>query len=469
MGGRTLWRGGIVLLAAATIVGCQSSPTGSGVGSLALTVTGLPPGMAAAITVTGPGSYSQNVGATTTLANLTPGTYAVAANIVTASGQNYTASPSSQNVPVTAGQQATATVTYSLAAPASLALQLVVSGLSSPVYLTAPPGDPRLFIVEQTGTIRIYKNGALNATPFLDVSSIISCCGEQGLLSVAFHPNYANNGTFYFYIVNKSGNLEIRRGTVSSNPDTANSSTDLVLMIPHPTNTNHNGGLLKFGLDGFLYAGTGDGGGGGDPPNNAQTKTVLLGKLLRIDVDHPNGATLYSIPSGNPFGNEVWAYGLRNPWRWSFDPPSGLLYIGDVGQNLYEEVDIEPATAAGLNYGWHIMEGLHCYDPSSGCNETGLTLPQLEYPHSDPTSPCAIIGGYVYRGSAIPAIVGTYFYSDLCAGWLRSFEYTTAGGVTNKKTWDGVAISSPTSFGEDSQGELYLVSDNGQVFKIVNQ
>jgi glucose/arabinose dehydrogenase len=223
---------------------------------------------------------------------------------------------------------------------------------------------------------------------------------------------------------------------------------------------NHKGGLVMFGPDGMLYIGMGDGGSGGDPGNRAQDRTTLLGKLLRIDVD---GGDPYAIPTGNPFKTgggapEIWALGLRNPWRYAFDPQAGLLYIGDVGQTAWEEVDVEPTTQAGLNYGWRIMEGAHCYNPSS-CSSTGLVLPAVEYDHSN--GQCAIIGGFVYRGTRFPALAGQYFYSDLCAGWVRSFAYG-GGAVTGQTSWTlDVSVSNPVSFGEDARGELYFVASNG--------
>jgi glucose/arabinose dehydrogenase len=351
----------------------------------------------------------------------------------------------------------------------TLRAQQVVEGLSSPVYLTAPKDDARLFVVEQPGRIRVVKNGALLATPFLDITSRVVTGGERGLLSMVFDPAYATNGRFYVYYTGAQGDIFVDRFTVSTNPDVANTTSDRVITIQHRSNTNHNGGLLLFGPDGMLYLGTGDGGGAGDAPNNAQNTEVLLGKLLRLNV-----ATLpYTIPPGNPFANqagadEIWAYGLRNPWRYAFDVAAAgtpKLYIADVGQGAREEVDVVDASAVGRNYGWRMMEGTQCYNPSSGCNQSGLTLPVIEYDHGQG---CSITGGFVYRGAAIPEIQGHYFYSDYCSGWLRSFRLT-GGAATDQRDWPIGNIGSVTSFGLDSAGELYVLSSNGRVYRLVKQ
>ncbi len=347
----------------------------------------------------------------------------------------------------------------------TLELQLVASGLSSPLYLTAPAGDPRLFIVEQDGRIRIVKNGQLLATPFLDITGPVGAGGERGLLSVAFHPSYATNGYFYVDYTDNNGDTRIERYTVGPDPDIADvASAKLILFITQPY-ANHNGGLVMFGPDGMLYIGMGDGGSGGDPQNRAQNRDSLLGKLLRIDVD---GGDPYVNPPNNPYAGtangrgEIWAIGLRNPWRFAFDRPAGLLYIADVGQNLWEEVDVAPAGQGGLNYGWRIMEGLHCFNPSS-CSGTGLVQPVVEYGHANG---CSITGGFVYRGTRAPSLVGQYFYSDYCSGWMRSFAYAN-GAVTGQTTWSlNVSLGNVLSFGEDSAGELYVLSGGGSVYRI---
>ena len=352
--------------------------------------------------------------------------------------------------------------------PSTLRATPVVNGLSSPLFLTAPAGDSRLFIVEQPGRIRIVKGGQLLATPFLSVSSKITSGGERGLLGLAFHPQYSTNGLFYVYYTDLQGNLMIERYHVSANADVADaSSAQTVITQAHPSFANHNGGNLLFGPDGMLYIGMGDGGSGGDPNGNGQSNATLLGKLLRIDVDHSDATKNYAIPSNNPFVSqsgargEIWANGLRNPWRNAFDLESGLLYIADVGQGAWEEVNVVPATRAGVNYGWVVMEGNHCYNAST-CTMAGLERPKLEYDHGQG---CSITGVYVYRGSAIPDIRGMYFYSDYCSGWLRSFRYFN-NTVTQAQTWDVGSLGGVLSFGQDASGELYVCSSNGTVYRL---
>jgi glucose/arabinose dehydrogenase/photosystem II stability/assembly factor-like uncharacterized protein len=304
--------------------------------------------------------------------------------------------------------------------PARISFQEISSGLSNPIFIThARDGSERMFVVERRGRIRIIKNGALLSTPFLDIQSIVkSTNGEQGLLGLAFHPSYESNGKFYVvYTAPRNGDsngsvLTLRQYSVSSgNPDVATVTSGInVLTIDHPTQTNHNGGTIAFGNDGYLYWSTGDGGGGGDPSNNAQNLTSLLGKILRLDVD---SGSPYSVPATNPFYSSsntntklIWAYGLRNPWRMSFDRVTHDLYIGDVGQSNYEEIDYQSAgSAGGENYGWRVMEGSFCYNPSSGCDKTGKILPVAEYDHS---LGCSVTGGYVYRGSSFPSLAGHY-------------------------------------------------------------
>jgi glucose/arabinose dehydrogenase len=348
-----------------------------------------------------------------------------------------------------------------------VSVEQVVEGLTNPVYLTAPANDARLFIVEQPGRIRVYKNGALLPTPFLNIAPMVRYGGEEGLLSVAFDPGYATNGRFYVYYTDDNGDIAVARYTATPTADVANAGSHTeVVTIPHPGQSNHNGGLAMFGPDGMLYLGTGDGGGGGDPGNNGQNVNSLLGKLLRIDV-----STLpYTSPSTNPFAgatagrDEIWAYGLRNPWRYAFDATPGMLYIADVGQGAWEEVNAVAAATGGLNYGWRIMEGAHCYNAAT-CNTAGLTLPVHEYDH-DPE--CSITGGFVYRGAAIPELEGHYLYSDYCAGWLRSFRLSGNTAVDHRD-WGVGAIGNILSFGMDAAGELYMLSANGRVYRVVKQ
>jgi glucose/arabinose dehydrogenase len=352
-----------------------------------------------------------------------------------------------------------------LPAPSSggigIALQAVVEGgLTRPTYLTHA-GDDRLFVVEQPGRIRIIEKGQLLDQPFLDVTDkVLSEGNEQGLLSVAFHPAYKTNGQFFVYYTRQpDGAIVIGRYAVSKNdPNLADAlSARTILVIPHAQAANHNGGQLQFGPDGYLYIGIGDGGGQGDQHGsigNGQNRNVLLGKLLRIDVTNQD---TYAIPKDNPLGSEVWAYGLRNPWRFSFDRATRDLYIADVGQNLYEEVDFQPASSkGGENYGWRIMEGLHCYSPSEGCDQTGLVLPVAEYSHD--VGGCAITGGYVYRGSKYPALQGTYFFGDYCSGIIWSLQREGDQWQMTKQLESGLNIS---SFGEDINGELYVVDHGG--------
>lgn len=349
--------------------------------------------------------------------------------------------------------------------PGTFALLEVANGLSNPLYLTAPAGDSRLFVVEKSGRIRIVKNGTLLATPFLDITSKVSMGSEQGLLSVAFHPSYSSNGFLYVNYTNTSGDTRVERYTVSSNADVANAATAKTILAIDQPFSNHNGGLNLFGPDGSLYIGMGDGGSGGDPQGHGQNRSSLLGKLLRINVD---GGDPYSIPANNPFANgggraEVWAYGLRNPWRFAFDKTANLVYIADVGQNAFEEINVVATNRTGVNYGWKIMEGASCFGASS-CDQSGLQLPVVSYNRDG--GACSVIGGMVYRGTAIPQLVGHYLYADYCAGWIRSFKWTN-GAIANSTEWQTSAHGTILSFGEDSAGEMYILSANGRVYKIV--
>jgi len=357
----------------------------------------------------------------------------------------------------------------------SVTLQTVTTNLTSPVFMTAAPGDStRLFIVQQGGLIRIFDvvGGSLRTDPFLNISNLLSTGGEQGLLGVAFHPQYAGNRQFYVFYTNTDGNIVIARYLRTlTDQNLANPAGTPLITVAHPTFSNHNGGMLAFGPDGCLYAGIGDGGDGGDPNNNGQTIGTRLGKILRINPD-----TGGPCNSNNPFfvfggdAQQVWSLGLRNPWRFSFDRITNDLYIGDVGQGTREELNVSLAPNAGraLNYGWRLMEGFLCFNLSSNCN-TGtppLTLPVLDYPHLN--GACSVTGGYVYRGSAMPALQGTYFYGDFCAGFVRSFRYQN-GQPTEQTEWP--LLSPPgafvTSFGEDEAGELYLMTQGGGLFKFV--
>jgi glucose/arabinose dehydrogenase len=442
-------------------------------GTIAVSISGLPASLNAAVTLSGPGGFSQNITATQTASNLTPGTYTITAAEVLAGGALYAPQPATQTIDVASGATASASVIYAAAGTLHLGLQEVASGFSAPVFLTSPPGDPRLFILDLPGIIRVVQNGTVLAAPFLDISSRVSTGGERGLLSMAFSPQYASDGLFYIYFTDLNYDIAIERYHISpTNPNVADPAPLRILTIPHRTFSNHNGGLAVFGPDGYLYLGTGDGGGGGDQLGNGQNLNALLGKLLRIDVSNSSASQPYAVPPSNPFAGqadkrgEIWAYGLRNPWRYAFDKETGLLYIADVGQDRIEEVDVAPAATAGLNYGWNITEGSLCY-PGDPCNKQGITLPVLEYAH-DANGGCSITGARVYRGSAIPELRGRYFYSDYCSGWLRSFVYSN-GTATEQIDWAIPNMGAIYSFGEDAMGELYMLASTGRVHKIVRQ
>jgi glucose/arabinose dehydrogenase len=348
----------------------------------------------------------------------------------------------------------------------------VATGLSLPIGIThAGDGSGRLFIIQQGGRIRIVKNGALLATPFLDITSRVSCCGERGLLGLAFPPDYASKGYFYVNYTDTAGNTVVARYQRSAaNADVADPASEQIILGVAQPFANHNGGHLAFGLlDGQLYVGMGDGGSGGDPGDRAQNPNELLGKLLRLDVETGRPFT-YTVAPTNPFANregfrpEIWALGLRNPWRFSFDRQTADLFIGDVGQGNFEEIDFQPASSTGAeNYGWRIMEGAHCFNPNP-CSTFGLTMPIHEYTHAG--GACSVTGGYVYRGGTFPRMQGLYFYADYCNGniWALRFE----GGTWQNTLLLDTAINIPT-FGEDEAGNLYLASHNtGEIFRLVD-
>lgn len=342
-------------------------------------------------------------------------------------------------------------------------LTRVATGLESPVHLTSPPGDGRLFVVEQPGRIRIVADGNLLPAPFLDITGRVSFGGERGLLSMAFHPQYASNGFFYVNYTDRKGDTRVERyrcGADASRADAA--SARLVLTVEQPY-ANHNGGHILFGPDGMLWIGMGDGGSANDPHGHGQNAQTLLGDMLRIDVDRGEP---YAIPPDNPFARsragrpEIWATGLRNPWRFWIDAPSKLLYIADVGQNRWEEIDVVPYDRPGLNFGWNLMEGKH---PLRGrAPDDRFTPPVVEYSHGDG---CSITGGVVYRGRRIPALRGHYLYSDYCNGWLRSFHYD-GNAVHDAREWPRIHVPGATSFGVDSAGEAYVLVQGGDVFRI---
>jgi hypothetical protein len=424
----------------------------------------------AQVTVTGPANFNRSVTSSATLDLLVPGSYTIAGQRVASGAVSYNPAPASQSITVAPGGTGSATVSYAAAA-LTLALREVAS-LPGAVFATAPEGDARLFIVERSGRIRIMQGGAVLPTPFLDISNRVSSQGEGGLLSIAFHPQYASNGLLFLYYVDKDNNIVIERHQASANANLAESGAALeIIRIAHPNFSNHFGGTVAFGPDGFLYLATGDGGGGGDPARNAQNPNSLLGKILRLDVSAASAVRPYAIPATNPWSGdasgrrpEVWALGLRNPWRYAFDGAN--LYIADVGQDRREEVNIVGLGQGGLNYGWNTMEGTQCYG-SATCSQAGLTLPMLEYDHgANGVNGCSITGGYVYRGKDIAELTGQYFYSDYCSGFLKSFTF--AGGAVSAKTdWAIPDVGNVLSFGRDGAGELLIINGAGKVYRIV--
>jgi glucose/arabinose dehydrogenase len=340
-------------------------------------------------------------------------------------------------------------------------LQPVVGGLDTPVGLAnAGDGSGRMFALEKAGRIRVIRDGALEPVPFLDLTDRVGAVSsEQGLLGLAFHPRYAENGLLFVNYTNFDGDTVVSRFSVSADPVKADPGSEVVLLTVDQPARNHNGGHLAFGPDGFLYVGLGDGGAAGDQFGNGQNGQTLLGALLRLAVD---GVEPYGVPDSNPFvgrpgwRSELWAIGLRNPWRFSFDRQTGDLYIGDVGQNRYEEVDFQPAGAAGgQNFGWPIMEGKHCFPADQSCDQTGLALPVWEYEHSQG---CSVTGGYVYRGQDFPALGGVYLFGDYCSGriWGMAPGFET-GGTAWRVAQVGQADVRLSAFGEDENGELFVL------------
>jgi len=444
-------------------------PPPASTGSLAISASGLPAGVNPALRVTGPNNYLQDLTQSQTLANLAPGSYNVSAAPVTSGGFTYQPAPASQAATISAGATTAATVRYG-SGPLALVTTQVAAGLDSPTWLTAPPGDQRLFVTERPGRVRIVGNGSTRDQPYLDIGARVSTEGEGGLLSLAFDPQFERNGYFYVYYTDLQRNIVIERFSAGATATAANPTSGLVILrIPHPTYLNHFGGQLAFGPDGYLYLGTGDGGGAGDPQGNARNLASLLGKLLRIDVAGATTAQPYAIPAGNPYRDvagrrpEIWASGLRNPWRFSFD--ASQLYLTDVGQERREEINIVGTGQAGLDYGWNVLEGTLCYGAET-CQRAGLTLPVFEYDHgANDVNGCSITGGFVYRGRALPELAGRYFYSDVCGGYLKSF-LATSNGIVEQRDWEIDDIGGIVSFGQDAEGELYLLTSSGAIHKI---
>ncbi|WP_374442390.1 PQQ-dependent sugar dehydrogenase [Epilithonimonas sp.] len=346
----------------------------------------------------------------------------------------------------------------------TIALDSFVSGISNPVEIIASPtNDNRLFVVQQSGTIKIVnENGTVAPDNFLNISSLITFGGERGLLGLAFHPQFATNRYFFVYYNNLQGSVRVSRFTANSaNPNTADISSEKILLtIPKPF-SNHNGGSIHFGADGYLWISTGDGGSGGDPNNNSQNKNSLLGKILRIDVNSENA---YNIPADNPFvgtdgADEIWAYGLRNGWKFSFDKTTNNVWIADVGQEILEEINRVPATSAGVNYGWRCYEGNNPYNTANCASAGTMTFPVAQYDHSG--SKCSITGGYVYRGNLYPDLIGKYIFGDYCSGQIGILDNN------NTITWTSAFTGSNfTTFGEDNQKQLYVAATNGNIYKI---
>ncbi len=431
--------------------------SGSTAGGTTVTITGTGFLTGAAVKLGGTSATSVAVVNSTSITAITPAHAAGAVSV---------------QVTNTDAQSGTLSNGFTYTAPAgTLALTTVVSGLSNPVGMERPPGDNRFFIIEQRGTIRILENGALHSGNFLDIQSLTNFDGqEQGLLGLAFHPNYSTNHKFYVNYTLDEGDRETiiaEYQTMPNDPNTADPNSERVLLVVNQPFTNHKGGQLVFGPDGFLYIGLGDGGSGGDPMGNGQNLSTFLGKMLRINVDPPFATGKeYGIPSDNPFAGggglpEIYAYGLRNPWRFSFEPVTNRLFVADVGQDSWEEVDI---LQKGGNFGWNVMEGNHCYPPTtSTCDMTNKILPITEYPHTDGV---AVIGGFVYTGSAIPSLANKYIFAD-----LTGTIWSLTEGPAN--TWTrGNLLSTNrtlTSFARDASGELYLVDYNGIILKLVLQ
>lgn len=348
---------------------------------------------------------------------------------------------------------------------AGVRAQLISSEVEAPVALVAPPGDARLFVVEQPGRIRIVRDGRLAKRPFLDLTRMVSYRGERGLLGLAFHPQYARNGVFVVNYTDREGDTRIVRYRVSADPDSADPGSAREIMRIEQPFGNHNGGTVVFGPDSMLWIGMGDGGSGGDPRGYARNPRSLLGKMLRIDIDR--GAP-YAIPRDNPHADgrealpEIWARGLRNPWKFSFDRRDGTLWIADVGQNQWEEIDAVDPRRGGLDFGWNLREGRHPFG-SGTASAQGMTDPVYEYSHDEG---CSVTGGFVYRGRAIPALRGHYVFSDYCSGRLESIRLE-AGRVVEHVRWDAGALGSVSGFGEDAAGELHVLDHRGRILRLV--
>ena len=424
--------------------------------------------------VNAPVSRRLAVAAALAAAALLPGTGGIqagnGASVASPAGAAASSAPASPASPVSPGSPVSPAFNPN---NITISLRTIASGFSSPLLVTnAGDGSNRLFVIEQGGRIKIIKNGSVLATPFLDIHKGISSGGERGLLGLAFHPNFKSNHKLYVNFTNSSGDTAINEYRVTANANRVSTTTARRILTIDQPYANHNGGNLAFGPDGYLYIGMGDGGSAGDPGNRAQNVNSLLGKILRININGTSGSRQYRIPSSNPYvgrtgRDEIWARGLRNPWRWSFDRSTGNLWIGDVGQNRYEEIDRSTKGSRGagwgVNYGWHVMEGRHCYVPASGCNKTGKTLPIVEYTH---TYGCSVTGGFVYRGSAYPMLRGGYFFGDFCSGRIWTISAGARSPATRTFLYRSPNITI-SSFGESESRELYVVDYGGRVLRVI--
>ncbi len=400
--------------------------------------------------------------------------------LVVAVASDLAAAPVASSAPVGAASSAlVSNGGVTTAAAFTLTLTPFKSGFASPVFMTsAHDGSGRLFVAEQGGRVKVIsRDGAVLPTPLLDLSARVSKGTEQGLLGLAFHPNFRTNGKFYVDFTNLAGDTVINEYRLS--PPSSNRVTlpgRRIIKIDQPY-VNHNGGDIAFGPDGFLYIGMGDGGSGGDPGNRAQSRNTLLGKILRINVNGHTATRGYLIPSSNPYvgragRDEIWSYGLRNPWRFSIDPATGALWIGDVGQNRFEEVDrslrgIYKVGGRGRNYGWRVLEGRHCFIPATGCSRVGKTMPLIEYAHDNPNTTddnCAVTGGYVYRGNAYPLLRGQYVYGDFCSG--RSWTISAGASPLVKPTLRLDTSLAISSFALNGGGELFVLSLDGGIYRV---
>jgi glucose/arabinose dehydrogenase len=394
----------------------------------------------------------------------------VAAVLVLAACSEESASTTRVDAPI--GPGTTTPTTIPVPAPVGSDAQLlglgaieVVRGFERPSFAIAPWGDDRLFVLEQRGVVSIVRNGVVDPDPFLDISDRVGSSGlEQGLLGMAFHPAFPGDPRVFVYYTDLNGDSVLASFDVSSDPDRLDEVTSVEVLAAAQPASNHNGGMVAFGPDGYLYLGLGDGGGANDQFGNGRRPDTVLGTILRIDVD---GAAPYAVPPDNPFvagggAAEVWAYGLRNPWRFDVDPTDGRVYIADVGQGQWEEVSV--VSAAGADLGWSVLEGVECFSEDP-CDASGTTEPLVVYGHDEG---CSVTGGFVYRGAAIPELTGHYLYSDWCGGWLRSFRAESGAAVDEQDWTEGIGdIGRVSSFGRDGNGELYLVTSDGVIWKIV--